>query len=443
MADLNLPESAQELKAQNRADIQNQIPESDPFVEQNWVTAVSDSNANRQFDFFQQIPILRGQMFWDTATGDSLNRWANIWVGAPNAATQSNGNVMATGTLGSPIAAGKQLTSSDGSTYEVTAGVVISTTVVSVTTLTSVGTTATFVLASDQPLANNVLITVAGANETEYNGTFTPTMLDTDTGTYTFAGSGTSPATGTITITFTAAVVPVISIDFGQDVNQDANATLTFTSTIAGVDSQTSVDQGELGGGTDEESETDYRDRMLERVRGYLAFFSVDTIKVFIRDTVAGVTKVWVFDPDDPQGGDPGQTIIYFIRGNDDDIIPSGSEVQDVKDVMDAVQKPAHMASADLIVNAPTPITTNFVFSAISPDTTTMRSAIEANLAAYMLDETGVGEAVTEDQYRSVIQSTFDTETGAELSTFTLSAPAGDLGGNAGELVVLGTVTYP
>jgi len=283
---------------------------------------------------------------------------------------------------------------------------------------------------------------LAGANEVEYNGTFSVVVTSEDTFTYTFPGSGSPTATGTITATFVSAALPVESVDFGQDTNQLANATLTFESTLPGIDSQTQVDQGELGGGSDIESEADYSERMLERVRGYLAFFTVDTIKVFIRDTVPGVTKVWVFDPDDPQGGDPGQTIIYFIRGNDADIIPSGSEVQQVKDVMDAVQKPAFMSSDDLIVNAPNPYTADFVFSSISPDTTTMRKAIEANLAAFFLDEAEVGEAVTQDQYRAVIQQTYDTDTGVELDTFTLTSPAGNLGGNPGELVVMGTVSF-
>jgi len=54
-----------------------------------------------------------------------------------------------------------------------------------------------------------------------------------------------------------------------------------------------------------------------------------------------------------------------------------------------------------------------------------------------------VGEAVTVDQYRSVIQETFDTETGAPLESFTLSDPTGDIGGGAGTLVTLGEVTFP
>lgn len=445
MPDLNLPADAQTLKDQNRADIQNQIPESDPFVEENWVAASSDANANRQFDFFLQLPILRSQMFWDTADGESLERWANIWIGPKNAATQSSGNVVATGTVLASITIGNLLTDTDGLVYETTATVAIAEVIASVASIESVGTTASVTLSAFESLGNNVSITIAGANEAVYNGTFPIVVLDDGTVdfTYTLLSAFTGTASGTITATFNRAVVPVTSQDFGSATDKTLNETLTFSATIAGINSQTRVDQSGLGGGTDLESDDDYRSRMLERIRGNLAFYTVDTIKVFIRDSVAGVTKVWVFPPDDPQGGEPGQTIIYFIRGNDDDIIPSASEVQQVEDIMISDQKPANQASVDLIVSAPAEEVQDFTFLSIVPDTTTMREAIGSNLSAFFIDETEVGEAVTVDQYRSVIQETFDPETGVSLETFVLSMPTGDLGGGVGTLVTLGDVNFP
>lgn len=447
MSDLNIPDTAQELKNRNRADIQNQIPESDPFVETNWVTALSDSNANRQFDFFLQILILKKQMFWDTLTGESLDRWANIWVGPRNAATQSTGPIAAIGTLSSVINAGETLTSADGQTYTTDAVETITATAITPVSITNVGTTATVTLPTASSfLANNLTVVVTGANEAQYNVTDASISVINDTSfQYTLPSDPGGDATGTLLVEFEFAEIAVtsdISESLAQDVNQSAFTELTFTTPIAGVDNNVQVTISELGGATDLESDDDYRDRMLERVRGFLAFFSVDTIKVFIRDNVAGVTKVWVFDPDDPQGGVPGQTIIYFIRGNDDDIIPSGSEVQTVKDLMDDEQKPAHMASADLIVNAPTPVSTDFIFTAISPDTAAMRQAIEDNLDAMMKNETEVGEPLTEDKYRATIQNTFDTQSGEELDTFTLSTPTGDIGGGAGELPTLGNVSF-
>lgn len=67
----------------------------------------------------------------------------------------------------------------------------------SVGELTSASTTAT-VTHADHGLSTGDSISITGATQTEYNGTYTITVTGANTFTYTFAGSGTTPATGTI-----------------------------------------------------------------------------------------------------------------------------------------------------------------------------------------------------------------------------------------------------
>ena len=71
-----------------------------------------------------------------------------------------------------------------------------------VTTLTSVGTTATATVADTSTMEDGSIATISGATQTEYNGDYTITVASPTTFTYTFAGSGTSPATGTIQVNF-------------------------------------------------------------------------------------------------------------------------------------------------------------------------------------------------------------------------------------------------
>ena len=104
--------------------------------------------------------------------------------------------------------------------------------------------------------------------------------------------------------------------------------------------------------------------------------------------------------------------------------------------------KPAHTDDADVIVSAPTGVTVNFSFSALVPNTSTMQSAIEASLVAYFRDETSVGQDLTEAAYFSAIQNTVDPETGVGVTSFTLSTPTGDVAIAAGELPILGTVSF-
>ena len=75
-------------------------------------------------------------------------------------------------------------------------------TVVNVTTLTGSGTTATCTTATAHGLANNEFIVIAGATQTEFNGTFKITLVSTTEFTYTLLSTATvADATGTITAT--------------------------------------------------------------------------------------------------------------------------------------------------------------------------------------------------------------------------------------------------
>ena len=105
--------------------------------------------------------------------------------------------------------------------------------------------------------------------------------------------------------------------------------------------------------------------------------------------------------------------------------------------------RPANTATGDLIVLAPTAVATNFVFSAISPNTATMKAAITASLQQFFSERTMVGVSVVADAYRSAIFNTVDTVTGQELASFTLSSPAGTIAITAGQIATLGSVTYP
>jgi len=68
----------------------------------------------------------------------------------------------------------------------------------SITSLTSSGTTATATTSSPHGLSNGAVVAINGAAPDAYNGYFVITVTGASTFTYTFVG-GSSPATGTIT----------------------------------------------------------------------------------------------------------------------------------------------------------------------------------------------------------------------------------------------------
>ena len=130
------------------------------------------------------------------------------------------------------------------------------------------------------------------------------------------------------------------------------------------------------------------------------------------------------------------------MRDNDADPIPNATEVAAVDAVIQAI-RPANSDTADVIVAAPGETSTDFTFSAIVPDTATMRTAVEASLAQFFAEVPTVGVNVDEDGFRSAIFNTVDTTNGDKITSFTLSAPAaGDIVIASGFIGTLGNVTF-
>ncbi len=436
---LDLPQNADEVVQRSKTDVQRQLAESNPFLENSWLGALVTAAANRIFDFYIQLQEAINLNFPDTTTGDFLDRWASIYGVSRTAATQSSGNIVATGIAAAVIPISTSYQSSDGLTYTTTALVTITAQSLSVTSLVRTGDVATVTTAVDHNIASNVSVTISGAIAAEYNGVKVITVTAANEFIFTVEGTPITPDSGTIFASFTAASVPVQSVDFetvDQTVNQPLDAVLTLGSPITSVDNAASVDFGTLDGGVTQESDTDLRNRLLSRIQNPIAHFSVSDIENQAK-LIAGVTRVFV----QPITPSVGQVTIYFMRDNDADPIPDASEVTTVKNKILEI-KPANTADGDVIVNAPTAVSIVFGFTSITPDTTTMQNAITASLQQFFEEVPEVGIDVDEDKYRSAIISTIDTDTGDALQTFTLSTPIGDIIVNEGEIATLAAVSF-
>ena len=431
------PDTTEQVEDRIKADVQREAPDSNPYLRVHWLRSLIAGISRRQFDFYKDLSRTEDRLFPDTTDEEAALRWGNIYVGPPFAASTASGNAIATGAAGSSIGVGVTL-SANSNEYLTTAGATIQNQTINIASITRSGTTATVTTISPHNLAPNVPVTIAGAVETEYNVTDADIVVTGDDEfQYQVAGSPSTPATGTITASFTSASVPIESTGFGADVNLDAGSPLQLQSPIAGVDDTLNVDFGAIGGGTDKESVNDYVSRYLDKIRNPVAHFNSSDIIAKAKE-VPGVTRVFV----EEITPDVGQVTIYFMRDNDVDPIPSGSEVATVKSKILEI-KPANTSDVDVIVSAPTAVPVDYTFTALSPNTATMKTAIEANLTQFHDEQTFIGVDVDEDAYRSAIKNTVDPDTGDTVSSFTLSAPVGDVTIAAGEIATFGTVTFP
>ncbi len=437
---LNLPNNATEIEQRQKTDVQRKLTTSNPFLKNSWLGALITGIANRIYDFYLQLSILLLQVFWDTSTGDFLRRQASWFGFTENAATKSEGNVVATGTLGSIVDTSSIYNSSDGIEYEVLSDTEIENHVISILSINRSGSIATVVTNEPHGMASNVLVTILGAVQTEYNVVDSVIqVISTTSFSYEVSGAPATPATGTITLSADFGSVPIRSLDFQSsevDVNLIADSVVSLQTPLAGVDSDANADASGIDGGTAQETDDEFRDRFIDGVQNPTAMFNVQAIKDQCK-LVAGVTRVFVKEITP----EIGQVTVYFVRDNDDSIIPSSGEVDDVKAKLLEI-KPAHTSEDDVIVAAPGTEVTNYTFTALTPDTASMRESIAESLVQFYKESTEVGVTINQDAYRAAIFSTIDVETGQQVQTFVLSSPVADIIPSANELPILGTVTY-
>lgn len=440
---LNTPSSAKVVADRSVNDVFLALQEfgAKPSLRNSWLNSLIVAFANRIFDFYFALNQVALEALPDTAI-DNLDRWGSIYKIRPTPGTVAGGDVAASGTAGSVIPVDSVLTRGDGFEYVTTAEVTLTAkTAIPIGLLASDGAgvaTVTHIFNGNTlPLVTGTRITVTGAVESEFNvADVAITVLSATSFTYPISGTPSTPATGSPLMAFTNGLVGVDSVSFAEEANADGFAALLFESPVVGVDETSIVTQPGLLDGSDQETQEDFRTRLLERIQNPVAHFNVADIETTAK-AVAGVTRVFVLEITP----EVGQVTVYFMRDNDDvSAIPDGGEVAEVKTALDLI-RPANTAEEDLIVLAPTAIPTNFSFASVTPNSSSMKSAITANLTQFFKEETSVGENVLEDAYRSVIFNTVDTSNGDRVESFDLTEPSGDIPISEGEVPTLGNVT--
>jgi len=417
-----------------RSDVRGLLPDVDPTIFGNIIRGVTDSQGSRVFDTVQLIRQAVAEVFPQTASGEFLDRWGNYHGLPRNAATGSSGEIVFLGTAGASIASATSLTSS-GLPFTTASSAIISTQTFNVTSLTRDGSIVTGT-ATGHPLATGLSISISGADQAEYNGTFLVTVQDANTFTYTISGTPVTPATGTIGASFDGVTVSISSDGVGSSNNLSSGAVLNLVTPISGVSTSAFVRFSGITGAANLEGDEPYRDRILQRSANPVANFNISRLETTAKG-ITGVTRVWVL----PITPTVGSVTVYFVRDDDASIIPDANEISDVRNAILAFL-PVNSDESQVFVLGPVPVTTDYTFSAISPDTATMREAIRQNIIAFYEDRAELSINITQDQYRAAIQDTQDPETGEVLQSFTLSTPTGDITIDTGEIGLPGEVTF-
>lgn len=381
------------------------------------------------------------QMFPHTATGEYLELWAS-WYGITRKdPVKAEGYAVFTGTASTIIPNATAIQKADGTQYETQASATISAQTIGITTLTRSGSTTTATTTANHNLATGVSVTIAGASQSDYNITATINVISNTQFTYTISGTPASPGTGTITASFTSAFVFIKALDYGVNGNSAGGSQLSLISPIVDVNDNCYLSYDGLTLGLDAETDDQLRTRFNARCAYFGSPFSASGLSIFIKETIAGITRVWVQEAE-PH---PGYVTIYFARDYDTNIIPTASQVNAVKNAIidfDNGIKPANTPHNYVLVFAPTPVPIAITFATLSPNTATMKTAITTTLTDYFKSPSiNVGGDITLNEINALIYGVIDEDGNSPI--FTLSAPSSTTAVSDSQLAILGTITYP
>ncbi len=234
-------------------------------------------------------------------------------------------------------------------------------------------------------------------------------------------------AGGTATVS-----VQAVAAGAAGNIAYDASETLDLETPIAGVDTSASLDSPGISGGNDEEGTEALRARVLLRLREPPQGGASQDYEAWAL-AVAGVTRAWVYENENGLG----TVVVRFVRDDDTpSIFPDAGEVTTVQTALDA-ERPI---TADVTAAAPVESAVAFTI-AVTPDTTAVRDAIEAELEDLMLREAEPGDGAGRGEIKlSQIRTAIGIAAG--LTDYTLTVPAADVTPATGDLLTVGTITW-
>lgn len=232
--------------------------------------------------------------------------------------------------------------------------------------------------------------------------------------------------TAEATIASGTATAAVQAVTAGAAGNTAAAVTLSLVQPVSGVQSAATVAAGGLTNGSDTEDDDSLRARLLARIQEPPHGGAAHDYIAWALE-VPGVTRAWVY----PMEMGPGTVTVRFVRDNDASPIPDAAEVAAVQAHIEEVRP----VTAEVFVVAPVAVPLNLTIQ-IAPDTTAIRAAIEAEIRDLMQREAEPGGTILVSHLReaiSIAPGEFD---------HVLVSPAANVTHTAGQLAVLGTITW-
>lgn len=453
---INLPKNASDVVNRQKADVQNTLPKSNPFLKNGLLTALVQSSGYRFFDMYQLLDTVQKGLFIDNYADFSvLDFWGglvNLSLGKPLA---SKGVVVFSGNQNGTVIPGNTLVSNGSLTYKTLSDGTISINSNTVLQITQTVGVATVTFSGTHGLATGVNILISGADQSAYNGTKTVTVISDIEVTFDIDIDTISPATGTILSTYYVSNIQVQCNDNGANTNLSSGAPLALQSPIVNVNNNAYVSLSGLVGGVDTEEEDNYKSRIEDAWKNPIAGFNAQSI-INQAKKINGITRCFVLRATRGLSGgvylkgQAGFTTIYCVKDEAESIITTSTDNANIKTSIMLIA-PINDVPDNIQVLSLTPVPVDFTFSTISPNTNTMQTAIKENIRQFFRSkniingvETGKENDgnVNINDINLAILKTVDNVTGQSLERYTLTAPTTGITITDGQIAIEGNVVF-
>ncbi len=430
-----------------------ELPEVDPTIKPSLENTACNSVSAVAVGCQEGIRDAIKQMFLPTADEEFL-----LMHGAKDgvlrlSATNAEGYISVNGDLGTEVEENEEVVW-NGFTYltDSTAFVQNYTDTIN---LSLSGGVVTVVTSTSHSLATGLEVTIFGAIQTAYNGTFIITVIDKNTFTYELDEDGLTADTGSYTSLY--VLLYITSVETGHNKNIEPGASVNIS--VDGLNSTGNVGVDGVTGGYNIEDIEDYRIRALDaRIAPKGENIPQQIISA---RKITGITRVVVFRPvlNATHGtkGQPGylpqynETVIYVFKDKDVDIIPTQEVCDQVKQqiIDDGGWSSKNPESGLMVLRA---IKHHLVcqISNLIPNTTTMKNSFLPQLKLFLRDNFKMKKSydslsgiVSIDELNSFIRNIKDEVTGELVIDFDINITE-DIEAEYGEifLVEVGDITF-
>lgn len=247
-------------------------------------------------------------------------------------------------------------------------------------------------------------------------------------------------STADVTLAAGAGTASVQAVDAGADGDVVTGQALTSVSPISGLDSTAIVDAPGIAGGIDQESDDQLRQRLGDYLR-QPPHGGADFDYRYWALEVPGVTRAWAL----AHGMGTGTVVLYFVRDGDATLIPDAAEVAAVQAYIDPLRP---VTVAGLYVVAPTASPLDFTFSSIvdaagNPAPAETKTAVEEALADLISREAEPGGVGVWSGVLHISRIREAISSAAGEYNHVLASPTADQTPGAGEIITMGSVTWP